>query len=1504
MSAFARRFGRHGSVVRWCSLAVVTLAIAGPFCRAALPTILSIDPSYDVSIDGGAIAAMARTADGKVVIAGGFTTVNGMPRRAIVRLNDDGSLDPTFAAAVDNGDVAATALQGDGRILIAGSFSSVGGVTRRGLARLNADGSVDTTFDAGAASNGARILRIVPLPDGRTMVGGAFSSFGTATRWKIARLFANGAVDPSFDPFVAAPRDAIFFLTDIAVQPDGRVYYANDGTFSSGGIASPIFGRLLANGDVDPAFSRGLNTHLGYGVKTILLRPDGGLLIGGTFGDYNHTGASRIARLQEDGTVVPGFAQTLTSTDPVTRLIMGDDGLVYVFRRSRVTGREIEAAAALTRMKPDGELDGTFFVAFSATHADFPAVQLLDHGNFLITGAVFTENGVVRSGLMRTRTRTDASIVSQPASSSVVAGASLTLSVRAVGAQSPTYQWFKDGAAIEGAVRSTYTIADAQAPAAGGYFVRITHENGTIDSAVAIVFVTDTAPAFTSSSAAPGSLGSVMRPGTRFALTAPKLASGSAPVSYQWFKNGAGLSGETGPALFRAAWSVADSGSYQVVVSNAFGSSMSQAVYQAVADTPDWKWVSPAPEGNPLTSISFVHETFFATGQRGTILRSTDGIGWTSHRLRSSTTVGPVAFGADEFVALTSYGGVLTSSDGTAWTAQETGLTDGRSLTQIAFANGRFVAVGTVGTVVSSTDGIAWTQARVGTRDTLNGVAYGGGRWITVSSSGQVYSSLDGVVWGTSAMLPEGTVSLAFGAGLFAANSAATPGVIYTSPDGAIWTQRFCTLSVSAGIAGLRYTEHGFVGLLGSTAGSYVFSADGITWVERDLASLASLPTALTYGKGLFVLTAGPPDLLLVSPSGGSWFRTNSGEGRTFRAVTANDRLAVAVGLPQGLIGFPSGLVYASNDGVNWFMQSAPTTAALYDVACGATASEVFVAVGTGGTILTSASSEGWTLRGSGLTFRTLQGVKYVGNCFLAVGDGGTVLVSVDGKEWMISVTPVTTQALVRCAHGAGLYVVVGTGGTVLTTADPFSAVWTARSSGTLATLIDVTYANGCFVAVASTGEIIRSTDGITWTRSSSPAAALSGVTWANGSFLALGAASSYFVSADGISWVAAQQGSALSLYDAVEFKSRVIGVGSTGSILARDIPITTADKLPVRVTGPVNAPRVGESLELAMANSGIPAMAQGWEKDGSPLAGATETTLRLAALQPGDAGLYDAFITSAGGCTTSAPAIVGVTTSVKAIGAGSEVGRDIVHPNGNIFDQVLLTGAAATITADDQQVTRTSFVDLNDDIVQVEFSGPGSLSLVLDQAGAPLPPAKYNQPGVEYVKGHAGIVITGATENTHLSIFSIGRANAVNAQLFRDDVDYDGVADLAYVAIQSANGKFGGMRLGNADFFATRGFTGVFAPGVEFTDVVAIGEIDARDAAVPVLILGSAAEVKIAGGNLQQSNSRSVQLAGVSRLRFVAGTKSSGAELPAQPNRACLEHDGEDVTAQVVLVP
>jgi hypothetical protein len=256
----------------------------------------------------------------------------------------------------------------------------------------------------------------------------------------------------------------------------------------------------------------------------------------------------------------------------------------------------------------------------------------------------------------------------------------------------------------------------------------------------------------------------------------------------------------------------------------------------------------------------------------------------------------------------------------------------------------------------------------------------------------------------------------------------------------------------------------------------------------------------------------------------------------------------------------------------------------------------------------------------------------------------------------------------------------------------------------------------------------------------------------------------------------------------------------------------------------------------------------------------------------------------------------------VKLIGAGTEF-QNIVHPNGNVFDQILLESAAATVTADPGQVLRVSFLDLTDDIVQVEFSGPGALSLVLANSSGPAAPAKYNQT-TAYLKGHVGIVITGATENTHLSIFSVGRSTAVNQALFKNEVAYDGFADVAFVAIASGNGKFGGLRTANTSYFATRGYTGIYAPGVEFTGPVFVGEITASDTATPMLILGSAADVRVTGGDLLQANGRAVQVSGITQLKFAPGSTSHGNLLPAQANQARLEQDGVDVTAQIVVNP
>jgi hypothetical protein len=191
----------------------------------------------------------------------------------------------------------------------------------------------------------------------------------------------------------------------------------------------------------------------------------------------------------------------------------------------------------------------------------------------------------------------------------------------------------------------------------------------------------------------------------------------------------------------------------------------------------------------------------------------------------------------------------------------------------------------------------------------------------------------------------------------------------------------------------------------------------------------------------------------------------------------------------------------------------------------------------------------------------------------------------------------------------------------------------------------------------------------------------------------------------------------------------------------------------------------------------------------------------------------------------------------------------------------------------------------------------------VLTESSGPAKPEKYNQ-DVTYMKGHAGIVITGADENTNVSVFTVGRKTAVNAALFPAGMEYDGIADLAFIAIASTNGKFGGVRTGNANYFAAEGVTGIYAPGVAFQGPVYVGNITAHDAATPVLKLGASGEVRIAGGDLWQANGRSVEVGGVTQLQFADGTDSHGNLILAKANRGVLVQDGQDVTAQLVSGP
>lgn len=386
----------------------------------------------------------------------------------------------------------------------------------------------------------------------------------------------------------------------------------------------------------------------------------------------------------------------------------------------------------------------------------------------------------------------------------------------------------------------------------------------------------------------------------------------------------------------------------------------------------------------------------------------------------------------------------------------------------------------------------------------------------------------------------------------------------------------------------------------------------------------------------------------------------------------------------------------------------------------------------------------------------------------------------------------------------------------------------------------------------------------------------------------------------------------------------------SAGSVTSMPVTLTVnpvepaAPQIASTPNGSVKA--AGGSATLIASASGHPLPVLQWLKNGIEITDATNTNLFLSNLQAGDTGLYALRATNDSGSVTSLPGVVGITTTEPVLGDGSIVANDVVHPNGKVYDQVLMTGAATAITAGPGKVTRTSFIDLNDNIVQVEFSGAGTLSLVLDDPQGPAEPANYNQ-NVEYMKGHVGIVIAGADQTTNVSVFAVGRATAFDpthaydillppsetnvpanngSPLFvgHENTDYNGTAQIAFIAIAGQT-DFGGVRTANVHYYARKGVTGLYAPRTSFFGPVYIGEITAFDDATPVIILGNApTDARITGGNLAQDNDKPVEVDGLTELKFTAGSDAEGRALPAQNNQAVLERNGEDVTSQIVLNP
>ena len=107
----------------------------------------SFTNSYEIDIHSR--LTIKRQNDGKFLVAGLIGTMNGEEFPGLVRLNQDGQTDHSFRCQTPrdiHGRIMDFVVQEDGRIVICGWFTEVNGVKCQHLARLNPDGSLDETF--------------------------------------------------------------------------------------------------------------------------------------------------------------------------------------------------------------------------------------------------------------------------------------------------------------------------------------------------------------------------------------------------------------------------------------------------------------------------------------------------------------------------------------------------------------------------------------------------------------------------------------------------------------------------------------------------------------------------------------------------------------------------------------------------------------------------------------------------------------------------------------------------------------------------------------------------------------------------------------------------------------------------------------------------------------------------------------------------------------------------------------------------------------------------------------------------------------------------------------------------------------------------------------------------------------------------------------------------------------------------------------------------------------
>lgn len=323
--------------------------LAGLFCALFAPRLSeqsgppgSVDKTFAPVDVNNSVFAIGAQPDGRIIIGGAFTSVNGEARWLLAAITATGAVDRDFKsgltkedlslvralASLPNGTVLVGAdsgifglsrngtpdkhfhastdghvrtimVEADGQVLVGGHFKTIGGQPRDGIARLKDDGSIDGfNLSFPRASNAASYVSdVAPAQGSGYYLSGAFHPVGAPSALSLVKVTGDGRLDTNFVSAVSGK------INNLALQPDGKLLVA--GEFVGRRIA---IARLLASGGLDETFDAGFSTS-DPSISAIILRADEKILAAGPrFTSVRHKPCPGFACLNADGSPDPAFA--------------------------------------------------------------------------------------------------------------------------------------------------------------------------------------------------------------------------------------------------------------------------------------------------------------------------------------------------------------------------------------------------------------------------------------------------------------------------------------------------------------------------------------------------------------------------------------------------------------------------------------------------------------------------------------------------------------------------------------------------------------------------------------------------------------------------------------------------------------------------------------------------------------------------------------------------------------------------------------------------------------------------------------------------------------------------------------------------------------------------------------------------------------------------------------------------------------------------------------------